>query len=76
MLNAALAETVALSTRYARWVALFAVAIVAAATYYTATHFAISTDVAKLFAPDLPWRQRAMAFDAAFPHSIDRTVLV
>ncbi len=76
MLNAALSKTVALCTRHARSVVLLAIAIVAAATYYTATHFAISTDVAKLFSPDLPWRQRAVAFDAAFAQSIDRTVLV
>ena len=29
---------------------------------------AIDTDSSKLFSPSLPWRQREIAYDAAFPH--------
>ena len=35
-------------------------------------HFAITTDIGKLISPDLPWRQRELAFEAAFPDRRDR----
>jgi hopanoid biosynthesis associated RND transporter like protein HpnN len=34
---------------------------------YAATHFAITTDINKLIAPDLGWRQREIGYEKAFP---------
>jgi hopanoid biosynthesis associated RND transporter like protein HpnN len=41
--------------------------LAAASAYYSAHHFAISTDIGKLISPDLPWRQREIAYEKAFP---------
>jgi hopanoid biosynthesis associated RND transporter like protein HpnN len=41
--------------------------LAALAALYTAQNFAISTDINKLISPDLPWRQRELAFDKDFP---------
>ncbi len=40
----------------------------AAAIGFVATHFAIDTDSSHLLPADLPWRQREVEFDKAFPH--------
>jgi len=36
---------------------------------YVARHFAIDTDVHALISADLPWRQRELAYESAFPQS-------
>ena len=36
---------------------------------YVARHFAIDTDVNALISADLPWRQRELAYESAFPQS-------
>jgi uncharacterized protein len=36
---------------------------------YVARHFSINTDVNALISADLPWRQRELAYEAAFPQS-------
>jgi hopanoid biosynthesis associated RND transporter like protein HpnN len=41
--------------------------LAAGASYYTATHFAINTNINTLISPHLEWRQRDLAFDKAFP---------
>jgi len=43
---------------------------------YTERTFAINTDIEKLIAPDLPWRQREIAFDAAFPQRLESIIAV
>jgi hopanoid biosynthesis associated RND transporter like protein HpnN len=48
----------------------------AASAVYAARHFAISTDVSKLLSPDLPWRQRELAYQAAFPQQTESIVAV
>jgi hypothetical protein len=35
--------------------------------WYAATHFAMTTDINQLISKDIPWRQREMAFEKAFP---------
>jgi uncharacterized protein len=42
---------------------------------YTYTHFAINTDTGALISSSLPWRQRELQLDAAFPQRAD-TILV
>jgi uncharacterized protein len=43
---------------------------------YAASHLRISTDTDKMFAASLPWRQRAIAFQAEFPQFNDLLVVV
>jgi hopanoid biosynthesis associated RND transporter like protein HpnN len=43
---------------------------------YSWRHLGVSTDTDLLFSPDLPWRQRQMAFDAQFPQFRDLIVAV
>ena len=50
------------------WPVLFAAIVLAAGSaYYAATHFALDTNVNKLISLELPWRQRELAYDKAFP---------
>jgi uncharacterized protein len=70
VLNAMIGRTVDFCIRHARAVMLLAVILGAAAAGFAAQHFAINTDISKLISPDLPWRQRQLAFQQAFP---DRT---
>lgn len=44
--------------------------------FYAATHLALDTDESKLIAGNLPFRQAEAAIDAAFPHTLDRLVVV
>ena len=53
-----------------------AAALTTGAIAYAVTHFAIDTDTAKLISPDLPWRQREAAFDAAFAQRVDLVAIV
>lgn len=52
------------------------VALAAVSGLYTARHFAINTDVTNLISPDLPWRQRELAYEKAFPQSIESIIAV
>jgi hopanoid biosynthesis associated RND transporter like protein HpnN len=71
-----IAHVVDFCTRHA-WLVIFAAALLGAASaIYTARHFAISTDVSKLLSPDLPWRQRELAYQAAFPQQTESIVAV
>ncbi|HLW11542.1 MAG TPA: hopanoid biosynthesis-associated RND transporter HpnN, partial [Casimicrobiaceae bacterium] len=43
---------------------------------YVASHFAMDTDSSKLIAETVPWRQRELAFAAAFPRRVDLIAVV
>jgi len=43
---------------------------------YAATHLSLDTDESKLIAGDLPFRHAEATIDAAFPHTLDRLVVV
>ena len=45
------------------------VLLTALSGFYVVRHFSINTDVNALISADLPWRQRELAFEAAFPQS-------
>ena len=62
-----IARLVAVSCRHAWLVLTIGVLLAAGAAVYTARHIAIDTDSSKLFSSALPWRQREMTYDAAFP---------
>ena len=51
-------------------------ALAAAALLYTVRNFAMTTDTAELLSPELEWRRRDAAFDAAFPQHDDLIVAV
>ena len=53
--------------RYAWPVIGAAIVLTIASSWYAATHFAMTTDINKLISTDMPWRQREMAFEQAFP---------
>jgi uncharacterized protein len=44
-----------------------AVLLTLVASWYAATHFAMTTDVNQLISPNMPWRQREAAMEKAFP---------
>ncbi|MCW2573642.1 MAG: Hopanoid biosynthesis-associated transporter HpnN, partial [Frankiales bacterium] len=48
----------------------------AGAAGYAVTHFSINTDTGKLISADLPWRQREIAFDRAFPQRSELIAIV
>jgi hypothetical protein len=43
---------------------------------YAAQHFVVNTDISKLIATDLPWRQQQRAFEQAFPGRIESILAV
>src|SRR5438128_12493473 len=76
MLSSAIARTVEFCTRHIWAIIAAAVVLTIASGAYTAKHFTIKADVAKLIAPDLPWRQRELAYEAGFTHGTELIVAV
>src|SRR4051812_25016508 len=75
MLRTAIVATVTRCTRYA-WAVLAVTAVLTViSAIYAARHFAINTDINTLISQDLPWRQRELAFERAFPQHL-RSILV
>jgi uncharacterized protein len=52
------------------------VILTAVSGVYVVRHFAIDTDVNALISADLPWRQRELAYEAAFPQSTQAILAV
>jgi uncharacterized protein len=50
--------------------------ILVGASAYVARHFAVNSDISNLLSPDLPWRQREMAYQAAFPQQATSIIAV
>jgi hopanoid biosynthesis associated RND transporter like protein HpnN len=71
MLKSRLALIVGACTRHAWTVIAVAMLVAIVAGAYGARHFALDTDIGKLISPELPWRQRELAFLKAFPQRID-----
>src|ERR687888_500462 len=67
MLQQAIVTIVNYCTRYAAQVIGVAALLGIATAIYAAGHFAIDADVNKLISKQLPWRQREVAFEKAFP---------
>src|SRR5262245_66389156 len=62
---------------HAPWlVIVLATLATAGAVGYMHEHFAIDTNTSQLISPTLPWRQRELQLDAAFPQRIDTIVIV
>lgn len=64
------------SHRRAWFVLLLNVAVMVAGAVFTVRSFAIDTDNLRLISSDVPWRQREIAIDAAFPSRADLIIAV
>ncbi len=69
MIKSLIKTTIEFCTRWPWLVLALSVALAGLAGLYTVDHFAITTDISKLISPSLPWRQRELAFNKAFPQS-------
>ena len=76
MLNLIIARVVTFCTRHIWQVILAAALLTAACGTYAVRHFSINADVTKLISPDLPWRQRELAYEAVFTHGTELIVAV
>ena len=66
-ITAAVVRAIEICARFAWPVVGIAVLITAASSWYAATHFSMTTDINQLISTNIPWRQREMAFEKAFP---------
>jgi hopanoid biosynthesis associated RND transporter like protein HpnN len=66
-LQRALVRLVDASRRRAWMVVLAGILIAAGSGFYASRHLGVNTDTDQMFSASLPWRQRAMALDRAFP---------
>src|SRR5207302_10341983 len=69
MLTSAVLRMVGVCTRYPWPVIVIAAVLAIGSAFYTATHFAITTDTDQLLPKDLPWRQHEQAYRDAFPQA-------
>ena len=76
MFAALLVNLVDRCRRRAAAVVLGALVVAVGATLYAAGHLAFDTNTAKLIDARVPWRQREIAFDRAFPDNTDLLAIV
>jgi len=67
IITVAVVQLIKLCTRQAWAVIALSVVLTGLSAGYAARNFAINTDISRLIASDLPWRQRELAVDALFP---------
>ncbi len=67
MLNSAVPRLVRICAQHAWLVILAGTLLTALSGAYSVKHFAITTDINQMLSPHLPWRQREIAFQSAFP---------
>src|SRR5262249_45045426 len=75
MVETIIARIVGGCCRHPRLTLIVALLIAFGAGLYSYQNFAIQTDTGELFPSQLPWRQRELRLDAAFPQLVD-TILV
>src|SRR4051794_14519872 len=75
MLKSKIVSVVNICSSHARTVIMLSILLTVLTGLYSSHNFLINTDVNKLISPDLPWRQRELAVDKAFPHR-NETILV
>ena len=68
MLKATIVSIVDFCTRFAYGTIAFCLIIAGLSVYYTGENFAINTDITKLIAKNVAWRQREIDFDKLFPN--------
>jgi uncharacterized protein len=67
---------VAASARHSLIVVLVVLGLATAALIYSARHFAMTADTAELISTEHEWRQRELAYEAAFPSLQKLTIVV
>jgi uncharacterized protein len=76
MLHSFVVRAVGFCVRHARAVVIVGITFAAGAGVYAVRHFSVNTDVGNLISPNLPWRQRELAYQAAFPESTQSILAV
>jgi len=76
MLDNVLARIVGFCVRLPALIIVPALLIALGSGLYVARHFAVNTDVSRLLSPDLPWRQREIAYRSAFPQQTESIIAV
>ncbi|MEJ0069568.1 MAG: hypothetical protein WDO24_13490 [Pseudomonadota bacterium] len=71
-----LVQLVDFCRRHAWFFVLGAVALALGATWFAADHLAFDTNTAKLIDERVPWRQREITFDRAFPQNVNLLAIV
>ena len=69
MFRRAIVRIIAFCTRFPRLVVAAALLLTGVSTVYAVRHFAIQTDINRLFPSDLPWTRRAFQYMHAFPQA-------
>ena len=75
-LTAAIISIVDFCCRRAWLVLVISILVSIGCGIFAARHFAINTDINQLISPNLPWRQKQLAFDRAFPQRQDQITVV
>src|ERR1043165_997653 len=75
MLKSVIVAIVTRCTRHAWTVIVAASLLTLVSVVYSVRHFGINTDINTLISQDLPWRQRELAFEKAFPQHL-RSILI
>jgi len=75
MLASTVAAIVRFCTKYPWFIIILGIGAAAVSVNYSATHFAINTDINKLISPTLAWRQRETEFEKAFPGHFGSTLV-
>src|SRR5262249_2723587 len=76
MLARVIVRVVRACCRFPWFVLVVALIVSAAAANYVRENFAITTNTGQLISERLPWRQREIQFDAAFPQQSDSILIV
>ena len=76
MLGTVIASVVRSCCRFSWFVLIGAAILTAGAGQYVRQNFAITTDISGLISAKLPWRQREIQYDAAFPQQSDTITVV
>jgi uncharacterized protein len=66
-ITAFVVSAIEICVKFAWPVVGIAVLLTVASGWYAATHFKITTDINQLISTSIPWRQRELAFEKAFP---------
>jgi len=67
-ITAFVVRAIAFCCRYAWPVIVAGLVLAAASSWYAATHFKMTTNMAQLISGHIPWREREAALEKAFPH--------
>jgi hypothetical protein len=76
MLDSYIVRGVDFCTRDAWAVVIVAVVLGAGSAGYAMQHFSVNTNIGKLISSRLPWRQRELAYESAFPESVQSILAV